>query len=48
MKRILLVATAALLSATLPAQAQRLDVSTVKCKDVLSSGTETIAFMPSS
>ena len=45
MKRILLIATAALLSATLSAQAQRLDVSTVKCKDFLSSSTENIAFV---
>ena len=45
MKRIVLFATAALLSATLSAQAQRLDVSTVKCKDFLSSSTENIAFI---
>jgi acid stress chaperone HdeB len=45
MKRILMVATAALLSATISAQAQRLDVSTVKCKDFMTSSTEDIAFV---
>ncbi|MFZ5693893.1 MAG: HdeA/HdeB family chaperone [Pseudomonadota bacterium] len=45
MTRILLVATAALLSATLSAHAQRLDVSTVKCKDFLASSTDDIAFI---
>jgi acid stress chaperone HdeB len=45
MKRIMLVATAALLSATLSAQAQRLDVSTIKCKDFVSSSTDDIALI---
>lgn len=35
----------ALLSAPPPAHAQRLDVSTVKCKEFLSSSTENIAFI---
>ena len=45
MKALLMIATAALLSACIPAQAQRLDVSTVKCKDFVTSSTENIAFV---
>jgi acid stress chaperone HdeB len=45
MKHILGVATAALLLAIPSAQAQRLDVSTIKCKDFLASSTDNIAFI---
>ncbi len=45
MKTLLAVAAAALLSASVPVHAQRLDVSTVKCKEFLSSSTENIAFI---
>ncbi len=46
MKTLLAGAIAVLLlSAPLPAQAQRLDVGTVKCKEFLSSSTENIAFI---
>lgn len=45
MKILLAITAAAVLSASLPAQAQRLDVSTVKCKEFLSSSTENIAFI---
>ncbi len=40
-----LVAAAALLAASLPVQAQRLDVSTVKCKEFVSGSAENIAFI---
>jgi acid stress chaperone HdeB len=45
MKILLAVTAAAVLSASLPAQAQRLDVSTVKCKEFLGSSSENIAFI---
>jgi acid stress chaperone HdeB len=46
MKTLFAIAAAAsLLSAPVPAQAQRLDVATVKCKDFLSSSTENVAFI---
>ena len=45
MKALLVIAAAALLTASIPAGAQRLDVSTVKCKEFLSSSTENIAFI---
>jgi acid stress chaperone HdeB len=46
MKPLLAVAAAALLlSVSIPAQAQRLDVATVKCKDFLASSTENVAFI---
>jgi acid stress chaperone HdeB len=45
MKARLAVAAALLLSALVPAHAQRLDVSTVKCKEFISSSAENIAFI---
>lgn len=45
MKSLLAVTAAALLWACAPAQAQRLDVSTVKCKEFLAGTTENIAFI---
>ena len=45
MKAILVLAAAALLTASVPAKAQRLDVSTVKCKEFLTSSSENIAFI---
>lgn len=45
MKTLIVLTAAAFLSASLPAQAQRLDVSTVKCKEFLGSSTENIAFI---
>jgi len=45
MKTLLSLAAAALLAAATPLHAQRLDVSTVKCKEFLSSSTENIAFI---
>jgi acid stress chaperone HdeB len=45
MKTLLAVAAALFLSVSIPAQAQRLDVATVKCKDFLASSTENVAFI---
>ncbi len=45
MKAILVLTAAALLTASVPAKAQRLDVSTVKCKEFLTSSSENIAFI---
>ena len=45
MKVVIAAALAALLAAAAPASAQKLDLSTVKCKDFLQSGTENIAFV---
>jgi acid stress chaperone HdeB len=45
MKTLIVLTAAAFLSASIPAQAQRLDVSTVKCKEFLGSSTENIAFI---
>lgn len=45
MKKILPLATAAMLSVALPVHAQKLDVSTVKCNDFVSSGAENIAMI---
>jgi acid stress chaperone HdeB len=44
-KLTIAVVAAALMSASLPASAQKLDLSTVKCKEFLGSGAENIAFI---
>ena len=45
MKKLLILATTAMLSATAPSQAQQLDMSTVKCRDFVTSSKENIALM---
>ncbi len=45
MKPILVLTAAALLTASVPAKAQRVDVSTIKCKEFLTSSSENIAFI---
>ena len=45
MKKILILATAALLASAIPAQAQKLDVSTIKCRELASSSKEKIALI---
>lgn len=45
MKSVIAILAAAILCAPASAQAQRLDVSTVKCKEFLGSSTENIAFI---
>jgi acid stress chaperone HdeB len=45
MKKLLTLATTAMLSVTLPSQSQQLDMSTVKCRDFVSSSKENIALM---
>jgi acid stress chaperone HdeB len=46
MKKLMILTTAAMvLSAAIPAQAQQLDMSTVKCRDFVSSSKENIALM---
>ena len=45
MKKLIVLMTAATLSAAIPANAQQLDMSTVKCRDFVSSSKENIALM---
>ncbi len=45
MKKLMILTTAAMLSAAIPANAQQLDMSTVKCRDFVSSSKENIALM---
>ncbi len=43
MKAILVLTTAALVAAAIPAQAQKFDMSTIKCKEFVSSSPDKIA-----
>jgi acid stress chaperone HdeB len=45
MKKLIVLATAATLLGAMPAGAQQLDMSTVKCRDFVSSSKENIALM---
>ncbi len=45
MKKLICLLTAATLSAAFPANAQQLDMSTVKCRDFVASDKENIALM---
>jgi acid stress chaperone HdeB len=45
MHKFTILAIAAMLSASAPSQAQQLDMSTVKCRDFVSSSKENIALM---
>jgi acid stress chaperone HdeB len=45
MKKLIILLTAATLSAAAPANAQQLDMATVKCRDFVSSSKENIALM---
>ena len=45
MKKLIVLLTAATLSAAIPAHAQQLDMATVKCRDFVSSSKENIALM---
>ena len=45
MKKLLILSTVAILAATAPAQAQQLDMSTVKCRDFVSSSQENISLI---
>ena len=45
MKKLIILTTAAMLSGALPAHAQQLDMSTVKCRDFVASSKENIALM---
>ncbi len=45
MKKLSVLATAVTLFAAVPAQAQQLDMSTVKCRDFISSSKDNISLM---
>ena len=45
MKRLLMLSTVAVLWASNPVHAQQLDLATIKCKDFLSSGKDTIGLI---
>ncbi len=45
MKKLLILSTAAMIAAATPVQAQQLDMSTVKCRDFVSSSTDNIGLM---
>ena len=45
MKKLLILSTAAMIAAAAPVQAQQLDMSTVKCRDFVSSSKDNIALM---
>jgi len=45
MKKLMILTMAAMLSGAIPASAQQLDMSTVKCKDFVASSKENIGLM---